>query len=290
MGKPGDIAMHDDYQRIEAALRFLEGRFRDQPRLEDLAEHLHLSVFHTQRLFQQWAGISPKRFLQFLTVEYAKQLLAESRSVLDATYEAGLSGPGRLHDLFVTAEAMTPGEYKARGEALEIRYGFGDGPFGECLIAATSRGVCHLAFSGEDREAALASLQGRWPGAQFREDGESAEDYRRRIFPEGSRDGLAPVPVLLKGTNFQIQVWRALLRIPAGRAQAYEDVAAAVGKPGAVRAVGQAVAANPVAYLIPCHRVIRKLGVVGDYRWGATRKRAMLGWEAARRNPVEDEI
>lgn len=268
-----------DYKRVEEAIRYLADRFSDQPGLGEVAEHVHLSPFHFQRLFKRWAGTTPKRFLQFLTVEYAKRRLEESGSVLDASLEAGLSGPGRLHDHFVAIEAMTPGEYKRGGKGLRIGYGFHNSPFGECLLAATSRGVCSLSFVDENRELALSGLQKRWPAAVWEESPAQTEPLAGTIFGDE-----APVVLHLKGTNFQLNVWRALLSIPEGHLVSYADLARAVGRPRAARAVAGAVAANPVGYLIPCHRVIRQIGALGGYRWGETRKRALIGWEAARRS------
>ncbi len=270
-----------DYQLIAAAIAYLEANHRSQPSLEELARHVAVSPFHLQRLFKRWAGISPKRFVQFLTVEHAKQLLAESRTMLDAAYETGLSGPGRLHDLFINVEAMTPGEFKLGGQGLTIQYGFHATPFGECLLAATERGICGLNFVGQPgREAELEALRARWPAAELVENPEATAAVVDKIFAaeHGSEDA---VRLLLAGTNFQIKVWEALLRIPPGSACTYEDVAQWVGQPSAARAVGGAVGANAIAYLIPCHRVIRKSGVIRDYRWGSTRKKAILGWEAS---------
>jgi AraC family transcriptional regulator of adaptative response/methylated-DNA-[protein]-cysteine methyltransferase len=271
----------DDYQLIAAAIAYLEANRLEQPSLDDLAAHVALSPFHLQRLFKRWAGISPKRFLQFLTVGHAKQLLAESHSLLDAAYATGLSGPGRLHDLFVSVEAMTPGEFKQGGRGLDITYGIHPTPFGECLLATTERGICGLHFlNGGGAAAEVALLHERWPAANLIEDGAATGPVVQRIFAPAQGDA-APLPVLLAGTNFQIKVWEALLRIPAGGVCTYEDIAHSLGQPSAARAVGGAVGANAIAYLIPCHRVIRKSGVIQDYRWGSTRKKAMLGWEAA---------
>lgn len=272
-----------DYQLIAAAISYLEANHRSQPSLEELAEHVSVSPFHLQRLFKRWAGISPKRFVQFLTVEHAKQLLAESRTMLDAAYETGLSGPGRLHDLFINVEAMTPGEFKLGGHGLTIQYGFHATPFGECLLASTERGICGLSFVGQPgREAELEALRVRWPAAELLENAETTAAVVDKIFaPEqGSEDA---VRLLLAGTNFQIKVWEALLRIPAGALVSYDDVARQIGAAGASRAVGAAVGDNPIAWLIPCHRVIRKTGAFSDYHWGRPRKLAMIGWEAAGR-------
>ena len=272
---------HPDYQRIEQAIHFLEEHAGRQPSLEDVAAHIGLSPYHFQRLFSAWAGISPKRFLQYLTVEHAKQRLRASASVLDAALDVGLSGPGRLHDLFVGVEAMTPGEYKARGRELVLEYGFHPSPFGECLIAITARGICSLAFVGpQEREAAVADLAAAWQEATLVENPRASREIVERIFTGGRETG--SLRVLLKGTNFQLKVWEALLRIPEGAVVSYGDLAAAMGQPDAQRAVGTAVGRNPIAYLIPCHRVLRNSGEIGGYRWGTPRKRAILALEAAR--------
>lgn len=272
----------DDYRRIEKAIEFLAENYHQQPRLDEVARSVNLSEFHFQRLFRRWAGISPKRLVQFLTLEHAKQALEESRSVLDAAYDAGLSSPSRLHDLFVTTEAMTPGEFKAKGAGLEIAYGYHPSPFGECLLAVTERGICGLGFVREgDRKQALEDFKQRWPAAEFRENPEKTRSYMDGIFNAKKRNGAHPLKLLLMGTNFQIKVWEALLRIPSGAVVSYEDLARRVGKPSAARAVGGAVGQNPISFLIPCHRAIRKMGITGDYHWGAARKKAILAWEAA---------
>jgi len=273
-----------DYQRIAAAIQYLEANFREQPELDDLAAHLGLSPFHLQRLFTRWAGISPKRFVQFLTAEHAKQLLANAHSVLDATYESGLSSPSRLHDLFIATEAVTPGEYKNKGEGLQIDYGRHTTPFGDCLLAATERGICKLTFSDAETDwaSAVAELRADWQEATLVENPQQTQGLLDQIFPNEPINEPRKVNLLLRGTNFQIKVWDALLKIPPGAAVSYEDVAQLIGQPGAARAVGGAVGANHIAYLIPCHRVIRKSGVIQDYRWGPTRKKAILGWEAAK--------
>ena len=277
-----------DYHRIERAIRFIDERAPARPSLDDVARHVGLSPFHFQRLFTRWAGISPKRFQQVLALEYAKDLLRDSRNLLDATYDAGLTSGGRLHDLFVQLEAVTPGEYRAGGAGLRISAGFHDTPFGECLLATTERGVCGLSFFDGHRDAAMADLLSRWPGAVVEERPRATAPVARRLFDAlAVRDpaGLVPLSLLVRGTNFQVKVWSALLRIPAGRGVTYEDVATAIGAPRAVRAVGTAVGRNPVAFLIPCHRVIRGTGALGGYRWGLERKRAMLAWEAGRAVP-----
>ncbi len=281
--------MSTDYETIAAAIHYLETNFTQQPTLEDLAAHLNLSPYHLQRLFKRWAGISPKRFLQFLTADYARQLLDESHSVLDAAYASGLSGPGRLHDLFVSIDAVTPGEYKQKGAGLEISYGFHETAFGECLIGVTDRGICALSFLEEaGRQGALDALRERWAGALLSEEPAVTQPYIDAIFggsagKSQNGDGKSLLRLYLQGTNFQIKVWEALLNIPKGHAISYEDVALAIGQPAGTRAVASAVAANQVAFLIPCHRVLRKSGAIGEYRWGHTRKQAMFGWEAAQR-------
>ena len=280
----------EDYERIETAIHFLEQNFRQQPSLEEVAAAVGLSEYHFHRLFSRWVGTTPKRFLRFLTAEYAKERLADSASVLDAAYDAGLSGSGRLHDLLVNLEAISPGEYKRGGVGLVIAYGIHPSPFGACLLAVTERGVCGLEFladrSGRQTREDLAA---RWPGAPMsgvmtktRPDPARTAPYLERLFPpSGEHDGV-PIPLLVKGTNFQLSVWQALLRIPPGDLVGYGDIARHLGKPGAARAVGSAVGANPISYLIPCHRVIRSVADFGNYRWGAERKKAMIGWEAAR--------
>lgn len=270
------------YQRIEQAILFLEKNFRRQPSLQEIAARAHLSEYHFQRLFRRWAGISPKRFLQFLTKEYAKKLLENSQNLLDITYETGLSSPGRLHDLFVSCEAVTPGEFKNQGEGLTIDYGFHPTPFGECLLAVTERGVCNLFFVRNDRrQRALAALKQQWQRANLRENPRVTRPLISRIFNSNGQPASRPLNLLLKGSNFQIKVWEALLKIPSGSVVSYENLAEHLGMPRASRAVGNAVAKNPISFLIPCHRVIRKAGESGNYGGGPARKKAMLGWEAA---------
>ncbi|MFC2023379.1 bifunctional transcriptional activator/DNA repair enzyme AdaA [Chloroflexota bacterium] len=272
----------DDYRRIESAIRFIEASFPERPSLDQVAGHIHLSRYHFQRLFKRWAGISPNQFLQFLTIEYAKVRLRESQSLLDVALGSGLSSPSRLHDLFVTFEAVTPGEYKRQGAGMQITYGFHDTTFGRCLLATTPRGICALHFLPEDGGSqALETLRSEWPRAKLRKDSSRTQPLVERIFAPTSEDSSRPFHLLLKGTNFQVNVWRALLTIPAGAMLSYQDVASAIGGPSSARAVAGALARNPVGYLIPCHSVITKVGEAHKYRWGAARKKAILGWEAS---------
>ena len=281
----------DDYARVAEAIRFLEENYLAQPSLDEAAARLHLSPAHFQRIFRRWAGISPKRFVQYLTVEHAKQQLANSRSLLDTAYETGLSGPGRLHDLFVNLEAVTPGEYKRKGAGMVIDYGFHETAFGECLLATTDRGICLLTFVDDGktaetetvtaRAAAMDMLETQWSGARLVENPSATEPLVDRVFPVSGATGRRTVDLFVRGTNFQVKVWEALLRMPQGTVCSYGDLAQRIGQPGAARAIGRAVGSNSVAYVIPCHRVIRQSGIVSDYRWGSTRKKAMIAWEAA---------
>lgn len=271
----------NDYQRIEQAIRFLDVNARRQPELGEIAASVGLSEFHFQRLFQRWAGVSPKRFLQFQTAQEAKRVLRQSGDLLDASFHSGLSGPGRLHDLIVNVDAVTPGEYKRGGAGLAISWGVHASPFGDCLLGVTARGVCALEFlQPESAEGGLARLRSRWEYAEFVHAPQLTAPVAERIFGV-HRPLQAPLSVLVKGTNFQIKVWEALLRVPAGAVTTYARLADRVGRPRAARAVGSAVAANPIAYLIPCHRVIRNTGAFGEYRWGALRKRVLLAAELA---------
>ncbi|MGD2135253.1 MAG: methylated-DNA--[protein]-cysteine S-methyltransferase [Gemmatimonadales bacterium] len=271
-----------DAERVARAIGYLERHYRQQPSLEVVADHVGLSPHHFQRIFKRWAGVTPKRFVQFLTVEHAKRALRDGRTVLDAAYDAGLSGPGRLHDLFVSVEAVTPGQFRASGSGLVLRWGVVPSPFGRCIVAVTDRGVARLAFVGDAAESvARDDLAVTWPGAVLAHDPDRVWSVAETIFARGPSE-TRPLTLVLRGTNFQLQVWQALLRVPPGALVSYGDVARAVGRPAAVRAVASAVARNPIAYLIPCHRVIRSTGAFGDYRWGAERKVAMIGWEAAR--------
>jgi AraC family transcriptional regulator of adaptative response/methylated-DNA-[protein]-cysteine methyltransferase len=281
--KPTDYARAcRDYERIEEAIRYIETRFDRRPELKEIADQVGLSEFHFQRLFSRWVGISPKRFLQFLTKEHVKRLLESSSNLLDATYAAGLASPGRLHDLFVTCEAVSPGEFKTAGKGLTIVYGIHPSPFGECLIARTSRGICWLSFvRNGNRQSAIEECAAAWKNARIVENRAETRPLVGRIYDPAAWRRSNPLPVLVKGTNFQIKVWEALLKIPAGTVVTYEDIALYIGFPQAVRAVGNAVGRNPVSFVIPCHRVVRKTAEFGNYGGGPTRKKAMLGWEAA---------
>lgn len=270
----------EDYLRIEQAILYLENHYKEQPSLEQIAAHVGLSEFHFQRMFARWAGVSPKRFLQYLTKESAKQLLDQSENLLDVTLQVGLSSLGRLHDLFVTAEAVTPGEYKSRGAGLTIRYGLHPTPLGECLIGVTERGICHLSFVQTSEGDAIDALASEWKEAEMIEDHQATAPLIAPIFILNMREE-TPLHLHLRGTNFQLKVWQALLSIPAGAVTTYEGIAAQIGRPKATRAVGAAVGHNPIAVLIPCHRVIRKLGEFGNYRYGPARKKVLLGWELA---------
>ena len=272
--------LSEDYQRIEQAIQYLDKYANRQPELSEIASTVGLSEYHFQRIFSRWAGISTKRFLQFLTKEGAKELLAQSENLLDTTYGVGLSSLGRLHDLFVTTEAVTPGEYKSSGAGLTIRYGLHDTPFGKVLIGTTERGICHLGFVQGSEGKSIDNLVADWQQARMIEDHKMTAPLVEPIF-DLSRRGNPPLRLHLRGTNFQLKVWEALLRIPSGTVISYEGLAAQAGRPGASRAVGTALGRNPIAVLIPCHRVIRKLGEFGNYRYGSARKKALVGWEAA---------
>lgn len=290
---------------MEEAIRFLAARRLAQPTLDEVADHLGLSPHYVQRLFKRWAGVSPKRFLQYVTLEHAKELLRGSETVLDASYGAGLSGPGRLHDLSVTLEGVTPGEHRSGGEGLTLFWGIHPTPFGPAFLAATGRGLTSLEFlSAEGSDPLVEALAASWPGAEILEAPGKTAPVARRIFGERevasspvdspliepAGDGETPLLRLqVRGTNFQVRVWEALLRIPPGSAVSYADLAEAVGSRDAARAVGNAVGRNPIAVIIPCHRVIRRDGGIGGYRWGDDRKRALLGWEAARPGDAWEE-
>ena len=269
----------EDYLRIEQAILYLENHYKDQPELGQIAANIGLSESHFQRLFTRWAGVSPKRFLQFLTKEGAKDLLDRSENLLETTHQIGLSSLGRLHDLFVTAEAVTPGEYKSRGAGVTIRYGIHPTPFGKALIATTERGVCHLSFVQTSEGDAIDNLVADWKQARMIEDHRCTVHLIEPIFDLRYNHRGKPLNVHLRGTNFQLKVWEALLQIAAGEVTTYAGIASSIGKPNATRAVGTAVGHNPIAVLIPCHRVIRKVGEFGNYRYGALRKKALLARE-----------
>lgn len=277
---PGMPRGTSDYDRIARAIAYLREHRSAQPALAGLAGYLGLSESATQRLFRRWAGISPKRFVQVLTVEHAKRCMARTGDLLSVSLDAGLSGPSRLHDLFVTLEALSPGEYRRAAAGLTIRYGQADTPFGAALVAASARGICHLSFVGSEASAAVAELSRVWPEARLVEDRPYSRTLLDAVFARPASTAEA-IPLWVAGSNFQVQVWRALLRVPTGGLVSYGQLAGLLGRPGAARAVGSAVAANPVAYLIPCHRVLRESGAFGEYHWGADRKAALCAWEAA---------
>lgn len=270
-----------NFNRIAEAIDYLTQNFKAQPTLEEVAQKVHLSPFHFQRLFSDWAGVSPKKFLQFLTVDHAKSLLkANGATLFDAAFETGLSGTGRLHDLFVRIEGMTPGEYKNGGAALSINYSYAESPFGNILVASTPKGICHMAFA-DDEQKALLELQQQFPRASYKQVVDRIQQNALYIFThDWSR--LDQIKLHLKGTDFQLKVWETLLRIPVGGLSTYRSVAEKINNPNALRAVGTAIGQNPVAFLIPCHRVIQSAGTFGNYHWGPVRKSAMIGWEAAR--------
>jgi AraC family transcriptional regulator of adaptative response/methylated-DNA-[protein]-cysteine methyltransferase len=270
-----------DYDIVRRAIAHIRGNWRRQPEVDEVAEAAGVSATDLHHLFRRWAGLTPKAFLQALTLDQARRLLRDSASVLDASYEVGLSGPGRLHDLFVTHEAMSPGEWKAGGEGLTIAYGFHPSPFGMALVMATERGLAGLAFADPGEETtALADMRGRWPKATYVEDREATAPLAQRIFDSKLWRPDRPLRVVLIGTDFEVRVWEALLRVPFGRLTSYSDLAAKVSAPKAARAVGAAVGKNPISFVVPCHRVIGKSGALTGYHWGLTRKRAILGWEA----------
>jgi AraC family transcriptional regulator of adaptative response/methylated-DNA-[protein]-cysteine methyltransferase len=272
---------HDtlNYQRIETAIHFITENLNMQPSLDEIAASVHLSPFHFQRLFKEWAGVSPKKFMQFLSLSYAKERLRNNDSVLKTTYDTGLSSPSRLHDLFIGIEGMTPGEYKHGGSGLHINYSFSPSPFGQLIVASTPKGVCHLHFDN-DNERAFSVLRARFPNASYREVRDDYQHAAVSIFDSDWRQ-LDTIKLHLAGTPFQHKVWESLLKIPTGALRTYSDIAQDIGNNKASRAVGSAVGKNPVAFLIPCHRVIQKSGHIGNYMWGSTKKRAIIGWEGA---------
>ena len=270
-----------DYEVVRRNLDYLREHWREQPSLEELAERNGLSAAHLQRLFMRWAGLSPKAFIQALTIDQARKLLRDSASVLDTSYEVGLSGPGRLHDLFVTHEGMSPGVYKARGRGLTIRYGLHDCPFGKALLMMTDQGICGLAFADEGQEEwAFHDMRGRWPEASYVEEPAATGAQVARIFSPVRWTPEQPLRIVFIGTEFETRVWQTLLKVPIGQATTYSDIASHIGNPRASRAVGTAVGRNPISFVVPCHRVLGKSGGLCGYHWGLTRKQAILGWEA----------
>ena len=271
------------YQRIAVAIDYIKTHFKNQPTLDEIASVAGISPFHFQRLFTEWAGVSPKKFTQYLSLEYAKQQLREKQSsVLDAAYSTGLSGPSRLHDLFVTIEGMTPGEFKKGGENLTINYSFANSPFGVMMIASTAKGICYMVFE-EDKQQALEDLKQRFPKAQYHQAQDPLQHNALNIFRRDKQE-LEPIKLHLNATPFQLKVWQALLKIPMGTLSTYGSIATHIDQPSASRAVGTAIGRNPIAFLIPCHRVIQSSGQTGGYMWGSTRKSAMIGWEACKRD------
>ena len=276
---------HINYQRIEQAIRYLENNVHRQPELDEVAEKVHLSPFHFQRIFSEWAGISPKRFLQYLTVDFLKDKLVQSRNLAEAAESAGLSSQSRVYDLFTTLEGVTPQEYKRHGAGMRMAYGIHNTPFGDCLLGVTERGICWMSFipTDEDPSSELAMMKEHWYNSVFHQDQKLTEHFVQQIFSSAMRDrSSGKLHLFVKGTNFQINVWRALLKIPLGEVMTYQDIATSIQSPRAMQAVGSAVGSNHIAYLIPCHRVIRKDGILGEYRWTSTRKKSMIGWEMAK--------
>lgn len=277
---------HINYDRVAEAIAYITSHFKEQPSLEEVAEKVHVSPFHFQKLFTDWAGVSPKKFLQFISVANAKQILKNQQATLaDAAYETGLSGTGRLHDLFVKIEGMTPGEYKNGGASLTINYSFAETPFGNIIVASTPKGICYMAFS-DAAQPAFHNLQQQFPNATFRQIADFAQQNALNIFKRDWREQVQ-VKLHLKGTDFQLKVWETLLKIPMGQLSTYGNIAGFIEHPKAARAVGTAIGSNPVAFLIPCHRVIQSSGILGGYMWGTTRKTAIIGWEAAYRESLK---
>ncbi len=273
-----------NYYRIAEAIDYIRSNFRSQPDLNDVAKKIHLSPFHFQRLFTEWAGTSPKKFLQYISIEHAKKLLKERQNTLSVTaFESGLSGTGRLHDLFINIEGMTPAEYKQGGKNLSIYYSFAESPFGNIIIASTNKGICHMAFYENSDDQALTLLKNHFPNARYEQRLDRIQQNALFIF-QHDWSKLNQIKLHLKGSEFQLKVWQALLTIPIGHLSTYGTIAQCIEKPTASRAVGTAIGSNPVAYLIPCHRVIQSTGEIGGYMWGSNRKAAIIGWEATKTN------
>ncbi|MBL0742499.1 methylated-DNA--[protein]-cysteine S-methyltransferase [Chryseolinea lacunae] len=275
---------HINYQRIEEAIQYLEKNFQRQPELDEIAEKVHLSPFHFQRIFTEWAGISPKRFLQFLTVDFLKTKLEQSRNLVEAAEAAGLSSQSRVYDLFTTLEGVTPQEYKLHGTGIHVRYGLHETPFGICLLGTTERGICWLSFlaTDEDPKTQIEAMKEHWHNSVFHQDQTLTATFVERIFNPVASSQTGRLHVFVKGTNFQLKVWEALLKIPMGNVLTYQGIAEKIQNPNALQAVGSAVGSNHIAYLIPCHRVIRKDGILGEYRWDPVRKKSIIGWEMAK--------
>jgi AraC family transcriptional regulator of adaptative response/methylated-DNA-[protein]-cysteine methyltransferase len=271
-----------NYKRIAQAIDYIKSNFQNQPSLNEMAEAVHLSAFHFQRMFSDWVGVSPKKFMQYISVEYAKKLLKDNQTLFDTAYETGLSGTSRLHDLFINIEGMTPGEFKNQGENLMINYSFSDSIFGELIVASTAKGICHMSFV-KDQQQALSDLKSRFANAQYQQVSDKIQQDALGVFQYGSNQ-LNQIKLHLNGTAFQLKVWETLLKIPLGDITTYGSVAKEINKPKASRAVGTAIGSNPVAFLIPCHRVIQASGNLGGYMWGNNRKTAIIGWEAAKVN------
>lgn len=269
-----------NYERVQTAIEFISKNFQQQPDLDEVAKQVYMSPFHFQRMFKEWAGVSPKKFLQYISIQHAKQLLQRNNNIADTAFETGLSTTSRLHDLFISIEGMTPGEYKNGGEQLIINYSFAETPFGNIIVASTAKGICHLAFA-DDEQKAFIELKNHFPLAIFKQVVDTIQQNALFIFTQDWKN-LSGIKLHLKGTAFQLKVWEALLKIPMGQLTTYTDIAESVGNEKASRAVGSAIGDNPVAFLIPCHRVIKSTGVFGQYHWGSTRKTAMIGWEAAK--------
>ncbi len=286
MSKKSEIQLSSDYARIEKAIHFLRANFKSPPSLEELANHVSLSPFHFQRLFTEWAGVSPKQFIQFTRLEYAKKILQEStHSIFETAFETGLSGTGRLHDLFVKIESMTPGEYKNGGENLSIYYSFEESLFGKILVASTSKGICAITFV-DDEASSIDEIKKRYPKANFENLYSPIHSQVAAIF-QNNIDLLPEIKLHIQASEFQLKVWEALLKIPSGKLSTYGQIAENIQNPNAARAVGTAIGSNPIAFLIPCHRVIQSTGNTGGYMWGTDRKTAILGWEAAKANLSE---
>ncbi len=275
-----------NYNRIAKAIKYIKNNFKEQPNLDEVAEHIHLSPFHFQRLFSEWAGTTPKRFLQYTSLKYAKKLLREQQaSLFDTAFETGLSSTGRLHDLFINIEGMTPAEYKNGGKNLSINYNFTESPFGNVIVASTPKGICYMAFNDNEINA-LNNLRQKFPNADIQQKPDLTQQNAMFIF-QNDWGKLSEIKLHLKGTDFQLKVWETLLKIPIGQLSTYGNIAEQIGNPNASRAVGTAIGSNPVAFLIPCHRVIQSSGNIGGYMWGSTRKTAIIGWEGAKTNTLE---